>query len=292
MAMMTQSGHDVEYGGRWYKLGFHQATADDLFTAKLRMSSQALSETALFRGLEQCYSPTVRNFSAQRGALTDDFVSGFLPFRVEDVTPADVRANVLPEPHWADQTLLTDFDGQMVRYMIGSGECRWNALSMATNMARISTGRAVRPTLSTTSAAATPAMPAPLDTMSWREAHLLKPLSEISTLSGADRLYAKAASAGFRLVMKTGTIDDGVQGPSSRESEMLMFTLGEFGSEGFVKGRTISGYISIRASKSESGEMVKSELVSRILPLLFDHLKQTKAVDTKPAASQRESAAR
>lgn len=281
MAMLSGSGRDVEYAGTWHKLGFHAATANDLFTSKLHLSSQALSETALFKGLEECYSPTVQSFTAKRGTLTDDFATGLLPFDLKNVTSSEVRANALPEPHWADQTLLTDFDGQMVRYMIGSGECRWNALTMSANMARITTGYQVRPTFST-EAVATPAeMPTPLNNQTWREAHLLAPLGEISTLSGAPGMYEAARAAGFRLVMKTGTIDDGVRGPSSKESEMLMFTVGEYGAKGFVKGRTISGYISIRASKSEGGEMVKSELVSRVLPVLIAHLKETKAVASK-----------
>lgn len=271
--MLSAGGRDVTYAGKGYRLNFAAATRTDLFTASLRVSSQALSETALFQGLEACYSPYVRSFSAKRGALTDDYVAGFLPFRVEDVTASEVRSNALPEPHWADQTLLTDFDGQLLRYMIGSGECRWNALTMASNMARISTGRAVRPTLSTEKAKDPASLPAPLSEMDWREAHLMRPLSQITTLSNGSRLYGMASAAGLRLVMKTGTIDDGVQGASSRESEMLMFTLGEYGAKGFVKGRTISGYISMRASKAESGEMVKSELVSRVLPVLIQHLK-------------------
>jgi hypothetical protein len=271
--MLSGSGHDVAYLNRWHGLDPRKAAGQDLFVSGLTLSSQALAETALFKGLPKTFGSQVMSFRAERGRYPADAMSNFLPFDLRGDNASEVRRWVLPDPHWADQTLLTDFDGNLIRYLIGGGECRWNAVTMAANVARITTGRTVTATLCGVKPPAPGSMPAPLNDQKWREAHLLNPLSQITTFTAAKDLYAKARSAGLRLVMKTGTIDDGVAGPRSRESEMLMFTLGKYGAKGFVPGRTVSGFVSIRSSKSEHGEMVKSVLLERLIPIVIGYVR-------------------
>jgi hypothetical protein len=81
------------------------------------------------------------------------------------------------------------------------------------------------------------------------------------------------AARGLTIAMKTGTIDDGT-GTGAMESEMLMFTIGRYdSSQGFVPGRSISGFISIRSAKKvEGAEMVKGELARRLIPVLARYL--------------------
>ncbi len=202
------------------------------------------------------------------------------PLDMSGLSNTSLKNSGLPEVHWVDTTNLTDLDGQLIRYMIGGGECRWNAVAMAANFARIITGKKVQPTLSTTAPPIREDMPAPINSFVWRKAHLIAPLLEITTIPAEDvaEIRATVAKAGYRIVMKTGTIDDGM-GKKAMESEMLMFTVGKYDeSTGFVPGHCVSGFFSIRSAKKAEGDvMVKGDLIKRVMPILVGYLKRTDA---------------
>jgi len=160
--------------------------------------------------------------------------------------------------------------------MIGSGECRWNAVTMATNAARIMTGMKVQPTLSCLAKPAKDSMPAPISNFSeFRRPRILEPLMNISTIPAEYLAKIHAAlPAGYRIAMKTGTIDDG-SAEGAMESEMLMFTVGPYSdATGFVADKCLSGFLSIRSSKKAEGDdMIKGDLAARVIPILVAHLK-------------------
>ena len=145
---------------------------------------------------------------------------------------------------------------------------------MAANGARIMTGKRIQPTLSMTKpASCDQSMPMPVGDTTWRKAHILDPLMQITTLPGGQALRARFEPK-YKLAMKTGTIDDG----AGRESEMLMFTFGQFANGAFVPGHSVSGFLSIRSAKDATGdEMVKGDLAKRIMPILAKYLDRQKA---------------
>lgn len=251
------------------------------------VSSIELADTAYFKGIEQCYGPSVVPFNINAGNRWDDGLERrFLaPFDLGKIAKQTSKNLGLPEVHWADTTNLTDLDGQLIRYMIGGGECRWNAVTMAANFARITTGKKVQPTLSTIATPIKDQMPAPLNSASWRKDHILAPLLEITTIPAEDitQIRSTVSTAGYRIAMKTGTIDDGM-GKRAYESEMLMFTLGKYEeSSGFIPGKCVSGFFSIRSAKKAEGDvMIKGDLIKRVVPILVGYLKRfEKGVDSK-----------
>lgn len=257
-----------------------------VFPNETTLSSVELADTAYFKGIEECYGPSVVPFNTNEISRWDDGLEKrFLaPFDLSATSKLTLKNLGLPEVHWADTTSLTDLDGQLIRYMIGGGECRWNAVTMATNFARITMGKKVQPTLSMTAKPIKIDMPAPINSFSWRKAHLLDPLFQITTIPADDvaTIRTTVADGGYRIAMKTGTIDDGM-GDQAMESEMLMFTMGRFSdSSGFVPGHCVSGFFSIRSSKQAEGDvMVKGDLIKRIMPILVNYLKRLEAMPPK-----------
>ncbi|HWD37612.1 MAG TPA: hypothetical protein VG944_02105, partial [Fimbriimonas sp.] len=243
-------------------------------TKKLTLNSVELDQTAYFQGIQTCYGPNAVSFDFNDATRSDEGFLGAisLPYRDQGL-----KELVLPDLHVTDTTSLTDLDGQLLRYMIGAGECRWNALTMSVNAARLMTGKKVMATFGDPPQKVAD-MPWPIsDFKGWREPHLLAPLQAITTIPAADAgaIRSAVASAGYRIAMKTGTIDDGA-GKHSMESEMLMFTIGRWDeSRGFVPGQSISGFLSIRSAKATNGEeMIKGDLARRIVPILVAYLRR------------------
>jgi len=238
------------------------------------LNSVELDQTAYFQGIQDCYGPNAVSFDFNETSRHD---LGFIaPLELSSRSLADLGQFVLPQLHVADTTDLTDLDSELLRYMIGAGECRWNALTMAVNGARIMTGVKVQPTLNDGDQTKFSKMPAPIsDFKGWRQPHLLGPLQAITTMPGADAaaIRAAAAASGYRIAMKTGTIDDGAT-DNPMESEMLMFTVGAYNNEfGFVPGHCVSGFLSIRSSKQmEGADMVKGDLARKVIPILISYL--------------------
>ncbi len=276
--LTPSAGGPVSMGGARMAFLPHLALRR-VFPRTTTLSSIELADTAYFKGIEQCFGPSVVPFNINEAKRWDDGLEKrFLaPFDLNKSSKQTFKNLGLPEVHWADTTNLTDLDGQLVRYMIGGGECRWNAVTMAANFARLTTGKKVQPTLSTNATPIKEAMPAPLNTFAWRKAHLLNPLFEITTIPADDvaEIRATVAKAGYRIAMKTGTIDDGM-GKKAMESEMLMFTVGKYDeATGFAPGHSISGFFSIRSAKRAEGDvMVKGDLIKRSMPILVGFLKR------------------
>ena len=254
-----------------------------LFSNATTLSSIELADTAYFRGIQDCYGPSVVPFNINEANRWDDGLEKrFLaPFDLTAVSNQSLKNLGLPAVHWTDTTSLTDLDGQLIRYMIGGGECRWNAVTMAANFARITTGKKIQPTLSTIAKPIKDDMPAPLNSFAWRSAHIIGPLTQITTIPSADvsEIRSTVSKAGYRIAMKTGTIDDGM-GKKAMESEMLMFTVGKYSELiGFVPGQSISGFFSIRSAKRAEGDvMIKGDLIKRVMPILTSYLKRTQNV--------------
>jgi hypothetical protein len=276
--LSPSSGGPLSLGGQ--SMAFTPGKAlHRLFSNSTTLSSIELADTAYFRGIQDCYGPSVVPFNINEANRWDDGLEKrFLaPFDLTAVSNQTFKNLGLPAVHWADTTSLTDLDGQLIRYMIGGGECRWNAVAMAANFARITTGKKIQPTLSIAAKPIKEDMPAPISSFTWRNAHIIGPLTQITTIPSADvtQIRATVAKGGYRIAMKTGTIDDGM-GKKAMESEMLMFTVGRYNENfGFVPGQSISGFFSIRSAKRAEGDvMVKGDLIKRVMPILTAYLKR------------------
>lgn len=276
--LSPSSGGPISMGGQSMAFTPGQAL-HRLFSSSTTLSSIELADTAYFRGIQDCYGPSVVPFNINEANRWDDGLEKrFLaPFDLSTVSNLSLKNLGLPAVHWADTTSLTDLDGQLIRYMIGGGECRWNAVAMAANFARITTGKKIQPTLSIAAKPIKEDMPAPISSFEWRSAHIISPLTQITTIPGVDvtEIRANVAKGGYRIAMKTGTIDDGM-GKKAMESEMLMFTVGKYNDNfGFVPGQSISGFFSIRSAKRAEGDvMVKGDLIKRVMPILTAYLKR------------------
>ena len=72
-------------------------------------------------------------------------------------------------------------------------------------------------------------------------------------------------------MVKTGTIEERENG---RESEFLLFVVGEWDRDHFIEGRTLSCFFYMQDSKVFGIEATaqKMELARRLLPKLIDYL--------------------
>lgn len=125
----------------------------------------------------------------------------------------------------------------------GAGFNTWNNVTLAEAMSRLITGTAVEATLQKRdSIPAWLDLPAPMHKDSrWREQNLVAILENVIRGGTARSLNSLPFLNEYRLVAKTGTIEER---DGRRDSEMLIFALGQRTADNtFVPGKTFAGYL-------------------------------------------------
>lgn len=175
----------------------------------------------------------------------------------------------------------------LLSFFLGGGNGgRWNNVRLAEAAARIVTGRKVVAHLgrreSETAMPEAPAMPAPLSNTAWRLSNVIEPLRMVGregTASGFRRLVMMAEAEGFRILIKTGTLEELVpQAGSSRprfESELLLFVIGRWHADGFVSGEALAGVLYLEDSRSFDGaDGTRTTVALPLLEILLEHLRR------------------
>ncbi len=243
-----------------------------------------LPQTVLMASFAKAFDPFVRTTYVSTG--DPDFYATYLPeIELNETILAALPASLIPQFHDQNATNMTDLSA-IARYAIGGQEQQWSTLVAANNFARLTVGRTIALTFRPD------APPAPISTAltygdeQWRRRHLLKPLGEITTLVAATGRIdlddyqtwrgdseGNTVRPGLRIVMKTGTVDD----DAGWESELLTFTIGQYGTSGWVPGQTVTGALNIRAARPSRragtvSPQVRGDVFLKILPIIKDLL--------------------
>lgn len=284
-----QTRTDLQYRRRDYICDLTRV--DNPFTVPTRQSGQAsrqvmrprprteMDKTLLFQGLPKLFDVHVTSAPIQ---ISSPFCEQFSPSLCADdvlLKRNNYLDNILPERVIFDPNSYQDITDDYLRgFLIGGDKCRWNNVSMAEAVSRLVTGQRItaklehRPSLPSSNAVAD--MPNPINETEWRRDHLIIPM----TLAGETGGTASAlsgivpASSQYRVMYKTGTIDEGTKG---RHSETLLFVIGRWDtSRGqFVPGYTLAGFIYMRESREgDNTPMKKFNFASPIIRELFNYL--------------------
>lgn len=223
-----------------------------------------LSETVLFRSMVDLYGiQTPANKSTQAEYVqgrAGTFLPSFTPKR-----PTTFMDDVLPRRVLYEADSMRSVRSELVTSLIGGAQSVWNNVAMAESFARLSTGEKVRARLEQGVTPKFDAMPAPLDSSEWREAHLLDPLEKVHQVGTARGITTDWR--GYRAVMKTGTLGEQV------DSESLMFTIGRWKDGAWVKGQSVTGSLFMRDTNN-GGNFMKFGLANKLFPIVVQHLQR------------------
>jgi hypothetical protein len=107
--------------------------------------------------------------------------------------------------------------------------------------------------------------------------HLIEPLSDVPRKGTAKELLPfvkEAGDAGYRLMVKTGTLEERPGARKRYESELLLFVLGKWSGKRFVPGQTVAGVLHLQDSKAVSDhEWVRTDVARPILDILLQTLR-------------------
>ena len=266
-SLFVPGGSDVKRGGASYSIRFGSEGAgilNNLVSQGGNLSSMSPDRSLIMSGLQKLAEPYFRKtYESNRLAVqsAEDFETYLPKIKLTDEILSASGGRMLPDLHTFDATAIPD-TSMLARYFFGGGESRWSSLMMAINMARMSSGKVVRPTFDPAAPESTTAMPAPLDTATWRNARLFEPLSHITTLGGFAAMQDLCRRHGYSLMVKTGTIEapDNVS-----QTELVMFTVGARANGDWVPGRTYSGILNLVANRSAGVNSVRGEVFRAML---------------------------
>lgn len=267
---------DVVYKGQNYALDMRRASlALSTATSGSRPSTD-MDKTLLFQGLPQLFNVRITNAP---GTVSEDECTQFLPTLCGGkaaIQNNEYVDNVLPQPVVFAPNSFQHFDTNTLRFFIGADQCLWNNVRMSESAARLVTGRRVVASLerAADSSATSGELPAPLNDANWRSRHLIDPLEQTGSIGTAQYINVEAPP-GFRILYKTGTIDEGNRG---RESENLMIVLGQWDKRHgeFVQGKTLACFLYMEESKEnkKADTMKKFILAKPLVKRLLEYIQR------------------
>jgi hypothetical protein len=180
-----------------------------------------------------------------------------------------------------------DFQGVrqgLISCFLGGAPCAFNNVMMAEAAARLATGKRTFARLEVLTLVPHPDLPAPLSNSTWRNENVITPMELVGQRGTADAFMTNSARVpiplGYRAIYKTGTI---VEGNEGRESEALMFVIGRWENNGFVRGETLAGFLYMEKSKDRDpnaadGRMKKFEFGAPLLNKVVEYVESVRGV--------------
>jgi cell division protein FtsI/penicillin-binding protein 2 len=272
---------DIEYQGRKYAVDFTKVkespfTLNDEYPVP---RTAAMNDTILFQGLKELfdvgfsekprYIPIIKSFC---GCFTD---RGWF-FQKEPLAAGGENSiqYIVPEVVNIRPKDFQKLRQDLIPFFFGGRKYQWNNIQMVEAYSRLVTGLRVKAVLEKDKVEAEKPspMPEPLGKNSfWKTTNLFAPLEKVGEI-GEARVLKNLVASPYRLILKTGTVQEGENRP---ESEMLFFTIGKWDENirGFVPGLTLSCFLYMQDSKTKNGEMKKFELAKPIIVDILRYLK-------------------
>jgi hypothetical protein len=276
-ALEKRSGEgDVVYKGQEYSLDLKRAPVALSSAQTGSRPSTDMDKTLLFQGLPQLFDVQVTNRAVP---VSNETCRHFIPSlcgSVEALQSNEYADNAMPQPVVFAPNSFQYFDINTLRFFIGADQCLWNNVTMAEAAARLVTGRRIAARLERGAGdlAAADELPAPLNDARWRYENLIDPLERTGQV-GTARFIGITAPPNFKILYKTGTIDEGNKG---RESENLLFVVGQWDAalNRFVPGKTLACFLYMKESKRDSrnDDMKKFAFARPIIKRLLEYLQE------------------
>jgi hypothetical protein len=270
---------DIEYRGQNYIVDLTRVPESSFsLSDPLPRPRAQMDNTLLFKGLPILFEVDVSENSRQSLAKIS---TRFLPsFHRDSFYKNEYISKILPEPINFRPRDFQSIRKDYISFLLGAGASRWNNVSMTEAAARLLTGRRVTATLeraphetlaSDGNPQGSPAsLPLPIGEAQWRYKNLILPMKQAAEVGTASRLRG-SAPAPYVLLCKTGTINERENG---RESETLLFVIGQWGKNGFVSGKTLACFFYMQDSKEINGQMRKFDFALPIIDELIRYLKK------------------
>jgi hypothetical protein len=236
---------------------------------------EALNNTLLFKGLSQQFD---FNYQDQNDAWVRLTSARFLPTFDNQKIPVEKNIyldNIIPASIALAGGDFQDIRGGLLSCLLGGGDCGFNNVKLAEAGARLATGQRVFAQLENVPTA-TVTMPAPLGRSNWRVANIITPMEFVGEEGTGQSLSGRIdLPPQYKAIYKTGTI---LEGNGNRESEALMFVIGRWENDGFVKSESLAGFLYMERSKNKNrqaadGDMKKFELAAPLLNAIVKHLR-------------------
>ena len=294
--VLQRGGSGVTYRGQPYSLNLNASiespfTLNDIGTARATRTNRNIANTLLFTGLPELFNVYLSggdnldpSTSVDSLALTG-MATQYLPlFAGADATRNLYLDDIIPEPiimrpsAWEGRVRA-----DLVSFFLGGGINRWNNVMMAEAGARLATGRKVEATLqqrpkSTDIETLFDDLPPPMSIPSWRNNHIISPMEGAGREPGGTTVTIVnalgSAASGYRLLFKTGTLQEG--GQRERRSELLLFVIGQWdAAQGrFVPGKTLSAFLYMQKSRTATGAWKRNVLGPRLIRDMIDYLNE------------------
>lgn len=206
--------------------------------------------------------------------------SAFIPHHNSlNLGDVNILYHVIPEPIIVNAKNFKIFRTDVIPFILGGGENRWNNVKMAESFARIITGVKVHAKLITEEARYAE-MPPPINDRNWRYNNLIIPMENTwrqrgGTMYSLHDYISSRLPNGYKIIFKTGTIEE--REGRDRESELLAFIFGKWNERErqFEPGRTIVGFFYMQDSKYASRRgMYKFRLFMKLFPYIKRFLQE------------------
>lgn len=242
------------------------------------LAQQFINETIVFRGLNEVFDFDTASVREDRlRHACELFVPLFAAHPTISLNRNGFLDNVVPNRL---QMNNADFQGVrqgLVSCFLGGAPCTFNNVMMAEAAARLATGQRIFAQLQHRTQTVSD-LPAPLNDAAWRNENIIEPLERVGQEGTARSLTTRGTLVrippGYRAIYKTGTI---VEGDEGRESEALMFVIGRWENQSFVRNETIAGFVYMEKSKEKrpdkhDGNMKKFEFSAPLLNAVVRYL--------------------
>lgn len=269
---------DLNYYGRDYSFDLTKVV-ESPFTLKDRLPRPrvaAMDSTILFKGFPKLFQvETSKDVSMVSVQVCSTFFPS-LAISANLLHKIDYISLILPDPIIFRPRDFHFTRADLISFLLGGGECRWNNIIMAEAAARLATGKFVNAKLEDTSPTDSNYqqnlidLPEPLSQVNWRNNHLIYPMKRVGEIGTARWLRVRVDSP-YRAIYKTGTMQE------SRidiESEILLFVLGKWENNNFVPGQTIAGFLYMQECKAFEGPSKKFDFARPIITELLKYLQK------------------
>lgn len=248
--------YDIRIGGINYNLDLLEVEGDHSITTENDcpiIRTEIAKDALIFKGI-------VDNFQVYNDGVIDSLYEirslSFLPsFSLQDslMKKNPYLSFSTPEPVILYPNRMTLISDRFIQFLLGAADAgRWNNITMSESFARLITGKKINSTMELTltnldTTKRTQVLASPLWDSDWMNTNLLNYLEGVprtgGTLSELTALSNELRRNGFKLICKTGTINERTGIPI--ESETLFFALGRWDelSKRFVEGKTLVGFM-------------------------------------------------
>ncbi len=267
----SKTNYNVVYNNKNYNLNMMNLP-DGIFTElEPQKTTSNIDDGILFSGYKKLFDASLLDTTSK---IFENEVHYLLnsSSNSTDIIKNDYLNEILPDPVNFFPRLIKNPYPDLTSFFLGGGECRWNNVKMTEAAARLATGLKIRAHLEEMpiNLIVEPEnLPMPLGNKDWRIQNIINPLEKVGISGTAEKLKTLVSSP-YKIICKTGTLNEK---SNNRESEMLLFVIGRWDKDKFVKGKTLACYLYMQDSKDKNENMKKFDFAKPIIKEILNYIK-------------------